>query len=98
MVAAGAIAWPIVSGGFWGLRMHMQERPQFVGPATRSAMTTLVQDSPQAVFRRAGDDVAAVRTLRPALSEVTFDLRGNTIIGASKLWWKWAERWSPATC
>lgn len=77
MVAAGAIAWLIVSGGFLGLRMLMQERPQFVGPATRSAMTTLVQDSPQAVFRRAGDDVAAVRTLRPALSEVTFDLRGH---------------------
>lgn len=77
LVAAGLLVWLLIAGGFLGLRVLMQERPQFVGPATRSAMITLVQDSPQAVFRRVGDDVAAVRALRPEFSEVIFDLQGR---------------------
>ena len=39
----------VIAFGFLGLRMLMQERPQFVGPPMRSSMSELVQESPKIV-------------------------------------------------
>ena len=36
-LAAGVASWVVISLGFLGLKMLMQERPEFVGPPIRTA-------------------------------------------------------------
>ncbi len=76
-VAAGLLGWVVIAFGFLGLRMLMQERPQFVGPPMRSSMTELVQESPRVVVRKVTDDIAVIKTAQPELSEVRFEMRGH---------------------
>lgn len=76
-VAVGLLSWVMIALGFLGLRMLMQERPQFVGSPMRSPTSELVQESPRVVVRRVTDDVAAIKPAQPELSEVQFDLRGH---------------------
>jgi hypothetical protein len=76
-VAVGLLSWVMIAFGFLGLRMLMQERPQFVGPPMRSSTSELVQESPRVVVRRVTDDIAAIKPAQPESSEVQFDLRGH---------------------
>ena len=65
-VAAGLLSWLIIALGFFGLRMLMQERPQFVGQPMRSSMTELVQESPRIVMQRQEIGFAPAPTERVA--------------------------------
>jgi len=76
-VAAGLLSWLTIALGFLGLRMLMQERPQFVGPPMRSSMSELVQESPRVVVRKVTDDIAVIKPAQPESSEVRFDMRGQ---------------------
>ena len=55
----------------------MQERPEFVGQPVRTTKAELVQDSPQVVIRKVGDDVSAVKPAQPESSDVLFDMQGR---------------------
>lgn len=77
VVAAGVLSWMGISLGFLGLKMLMQERPEFVGPPIRTAKAVLIQESPRLVFRKASDDVSVIRSLQPDASDVRFEMRGR---------------------
>jgi hypothetical protein len=51
----------MISLGFLGLKTLMQERPEFVGPPMRATQVELMQESPQAVMRKASDDVSVIK-------------------------------------
>ena len=58
-IAAGLLSWAAIALGFLGLRMLMQERPEFVGPPSRVAKTELIQEAPQVVARKVTEDISA---------------------------------------
>src|ERR1043166_7565620 len=76
-IAAGLVSWAVISLGFLGLKMLMQERPEFVGQPMRVSMAEMVQDSPQVVVRKVSDDVSAIKAAQPESSEVRFDMQGR---------------------
>lgn len=76
-VAAGLLSWLVIALGFLGLRMLMQERPQFVGQPMRSSITELVQESPRIVIRKVTDDIAVIKPTQPESSVIRFDMRGH---------------------
>jgi len=76
-LAAGLISWAIISVGFFGLKILMQERPEFVGQPVRTTKAELVQESPQVVMRKVGDDVSAVKPAQPESSDVLLDMQGR---------------------
>lgn len=61
--------------GFGGLRMLMEERPQFAGRPLRFHSTELTQESPSIVYRKVGDDVSVVRPTEADRIEVSFKLK-----------------------
>src|SRR6476619_3711442 len=67
-VTAGVAAWVAISAGFLGLKMLMQERPEFVGQPGRVTSVELVQDSPQIVVRKVTDDILVINPAQPELS------------------------------
>jgi len=73
----GLLGWAAISLGFFGLKMLMQERPEFVGQPMRVSMAELVQDSPQIVVRKVSDDVSVIKAIQPESSEVSFDMQGR---------------------
>lgn len=76
-VAAGLLSWAAISLGFLGLKMLMQERPEFVGQPTRGTKTELVQEAPQVVARKVTDDISVIKPVQPDFSDVRFDLKGR---------------------
>ncbi|MBN2505464.1 MAG: hypothetical protein JXQ71_02095 [Verrucomicrobia bacterium] len=76
-LAAGVVSWMAISLGFLGLKMLMQERPEFAGRPTRGTKAELVQEAPLSVARKATDDLSAVKPLQPDFSDVRFDLKGR---------------------
>jgi hypothetical protein len=76
-VLAGLLSWAAISLGFFGLKMLMQERPEFVGPPMRATQVELVQDSPQTVVRKISDDVSMIKEVQPEFSDVNFDMAGR---------------------
>ena len=58
---AAFLSWALISLGFLGLKMLMKERPEFVGPPMRATQVELMQESPQAVMRKASDDVSVIK-------------------------------------
>lgn len=76
-VLAGVLSWAVISLGFFGLKMLMQERPEFVGPPMRATQVELVQASPQVVLRKFSDDVSVIKPTQPESSDVSFDLEGR---------------------
>ncbi len=71
------MAWIVISVGFLGLRMLMQQRPEFVGQPMRLSHTVLVQDAPSVFVRSVNDDVSLVRSIQPAAAEISFDMKGR---------------------
>src|SRR5438552_3131676 len=76
-IAAGVVSWAAISLGFFGLKMLMQERPEFVGQPMRVSMAEMVQDSPQVVVRKVSDDISAIKQAQPESSDVRFDMQGR---------------------
>jgi hypothetical protein len=63
--------------GFFGLKMLMQQRPQFTGQPMRFSKTELVQESPQVVIRKGSDDISIIKPAQPEEAEVQFRMRGR---------------------
>src|SRR5436305_15225951 len=76
-IAAGVVSWAAISLGFFGLKILMQERPEFVGQPMRVSRAEMVQDFPQIVVRKVSDDVSAIRSAQPESSDVHFDMQGR---------------------
>jgi hypothetical protein len=76
-LAVGLLSWAGISLGFFGLKLLMQQRPEFVGQPMRVTMAELVQESPQVVTRRMSDDVSVIRSSQPEFSDVRFDMTGR---------------------
>lgn len=76
-ILAGVLSWAAISLGFLGLKMLMQERPEFVGQPIRSAKVEMIQESPRIVARKMSDDVSVIKPLPPELSEIRFDMTGR---------------------
>ena len=51
LVAVALVTWMAMAIGFLGLKMLMQQRPQFAGQPMRFSKAELVQESPQVVMR-----------------------------------------------
>ena len=76
-LTAGLLSWGVISIGFFGLKMLMQERPEFIGQPTRVTKAELVQESPQVVTRKVSDDIAVIKPTQPEFSDVRFDMNGR---------------------
>ncbi len=76
-VLAGLLSWAAISLGFFGLKMLMQERPEFVGPPMRATQVELAQESPQVVIRKISDDISVIKPVQPEFSDVSFDMSGR---------------------
>jgi hypothetical protein len=76
-ITAGLASWVAISLGFLGLKMLMQERPEFVGEPLRVTRAGLVQDSPQIVVRKVSDDILVIKPTEPEFSDIRFDMKGR---------------------
>ena len=76
-IVLGILTWAAISAGFLGLKILMQERPEFVGQPAGGLKTGLIQDSPWVVARKASEDVSVIKPMQPELSEVRFDMTGR---------------------
>jgi hypothetical protein len=76
-MTVGLLSWAAISLGFFGLRMLMQERPEFVGRPLSVTKAELVQESPRVAVRKVSDDISAVKPAQPELSEVRFEMIGR---------------------
>ena len=76
-IVAGVLSWAAIALGFLGLKMLMQERPEFVGEPMGGAKAQMVQESPRIVVRKVSDDVSVIKPMQPELSDVRFDMRGR---------------------
>jgi len=76
-ITAGLLSWVAISIGFWGLKMLMQERPEFVGQPLQITKAELIQESPAIVARKITDDISVIKTAQPELSEVRFEMQGR---------------------
>lgn len=77
LLAMGVAAWVALTLGFAGLRMLLQERPQFVGQPLQHSRAQLLQESPRIQWRKASEDVALIHPGQPYHSDVLFDLAGH---------------------
>ena len=76
-IVAGVLSWAAISLGFLGLKMLMQERPEFVGQPMRGTKVEMVQESPRIVARKVSDEVSVIKPLPPEAAEVRFDMTGR---------------------
>lgn len=76
-ITTGFVCWILISLGFLGLKILMQERPQFVGQPMTVTKAVLVQESPQVVTRKVTDDVSVIKPAQPESSDVHFDMKGR---------------------
>jgi len=74
---AGVLVWVAISAGFLGLKLLMQERPEFVGQPAAAQKAGMIQESPWVVSRKLSDDVSVIKPLQPELSDIRFDLTGR---------------------
>src|SRR2546423_204931 len=76
-MTVGLLCWAAISFGFLGLKILMQERPEFVGQPMRVSKAELVQESPQIVARKVTDDISVIKPTQPEFSDVRFDMNGR---------------------
>ena len=77
LVTVGLLSWGAISAGFFGLKMLMNERPEFVGQPLRVTKAELIQESPRVVARKVSDDVSVIKAIQPEFSDVRFDMTGR---------------------
>jgi len=76
-VITALLSWAAISFGFFGLKILMQERPEFVGQPMRVAQAELIQESPQVITRKVSDDISAIKLAHPESSDVRFVMNGR---------------------
>ena len=76
-IVAGVLIWAAISAGLFGLKLLMENRPEFVGQPTLGPKAELIQESPSVVTRRTSDDVSVVKPMQPEYSEINFDMSGR---------------------
>src|SRR5262245_27872059 len=76
-ITAALLSWAVISAGFFGLKLLMQERPEFVGQPMLQTKAELIQESPRVVVRKTSDDVSVIQPSQPEVSDVRFDLSGR---------------------
>ncbi len=76
-IVAGLLSWMVIALGFLGLKMLMQQRPEFTGQPVRFSKTELVQESPQVAIRKVSDDLSVIKPAQPEHSEVHFEMTGR---------------------
>jgi hypothetical protein len=76
-ITTALISWVVISVGFFGLKVLMEERPEFVGQPLRVTKAELVQESPRIVIRKLSDDVSVIRPAQPEAADVRFDMHGR---------------------
>src|SRR5438132_1701085 len=82
-ITAAVASWLAISFGFFGLKLLMKERPEFVGQPMRVTKAELVQDSPQVVTRKVADDILVIKPLQPESADVTFDMKASGLSGSA---------------
>src|SRR6266702_176244 len=63
-ITAALVSWVVISAGFFGLKVLMEERPEFVGQPVRVTKAELVQESPRIVVRKVSYDMNGRRDYR----------------------------------
>jgi hypothetical protein len=76
-VVAGLLIWAAISAGLFGLKLLMENRPEFVGQPAFGPKAELIQDSPSVVTRKMSDDVSVIKPMQPEDSEINFDMNGR---------------------
>jgi len=71
------VSWVVISLGFLGLKMLMEQRPEFVGQPLAFSKSVLVQEAPRLVGRKASEDVSVIRSIQPNASEIHFSMQGR---------------------
>jgi hypothetical protein len=79
-IAAAVISWAMISLGFFGLKMLMEQRPEFVGQPMAFSKAVLIQEAPRIVSRKLTEDVSVIRTIQPQASDITCRCMGEGII------------------
>ena len=77
VITVGLLSWAVLSIGFYGLKMLMQERPEFVGQPLRVTKAELIQESPRIVVRKINDDISLIKNAQLESSDVRFDMTGR---------------------
>src|SRR4051812_27835812 len=75
-IAAAVVSWVMISLGFLGLKMLMEQRPEFVGQPMAFSKVALIQEAPRIVSRRLSEDVSVIRTIQPQASDVHVQMQG----------------------
>ena len=73
-VGTAVFCWVAMALGFLGLKVLLQERPQFAGQPLRFSSTELIQESPQIIMRKTRDDVSAIQPTQADRMDVLFTL------------------------
>src|SRR5262245_35543066 len=76
-ITAALLSWVAISVGFFGLKVLMEERPEFVGAPLRVSKAELVQESRRLVVRKVSDDVSVSRPAQPESADVQFNMTGR---------------------
>jgi hypothetical protein len=76
-IMTALLSWGAISFGFLGLKLLMQERPEFVGQPMLVTQAELVQESPQVITRKVSDDISAIKLAQPESSDVRFEMNGR---------------------
>lgn len=77
VIVIGLVVWLGISIGFLGLKLLMQQRPQFAGEPMRFSKSEMVQDFPQIVSRQVTDDISVVKPMQPEWTEIQCQLHGR---------------------
>lgn len=73
-IGTAVFCWVAMALGFLGLRVLLQERPQFAGRPLSFASAELIQESPRIIMRKVRDDVSAVQPAQADRMDVLFTL------------------------
>src|SRR6185369_9753108 len=76
-IAAAVVSWAVISLGFFGLKMLMEQRPEFVGQPMAFSKVVLVQEAPRIVSRKLSEDVSVIRTIQPQASDIHVQMQGR---------------------
>src|SRR3954469_25391894 len=76
-IAAAVVSWAVISLGFFGLKLLMEQRPEFVGQPMAFSKVALFQEAPRIVSRKLGEDVSVIRTMQPQASDVHIHMQGR---------------------
>src|SRR5689334_18943433 len=75
-IAAAVASCVVIGLGFLGLKMLMEQRPEFVGQPLAFSKVSLVQEAPRVVSRKVSEDVSVIRAIQPHASDIHIGMQG----------------------